>query len=181
MEVSDQIAFWSAIMSAVIACMSLIISIRAFRISKRHNTITQKPYLNFRLNTNRTERKVEFYISNRGLGPCVFTEFKYSYNGIITASAHELFNAVVMALGFNPEADFSKDYRLFSYPLQGYSLLPQEEKTLLKYRLKTDYADKYEELFEEFKKVDFAYSYRDFYDESIEDSFNYQRDFFYKN
>lgn len=67
--------------SIIIARLAFFVGWRALYVIRKHNILSLKPYLIFRADTNYRKGKVRLYISNKGLGPCIFDEYKIKNDG----------------------------------------------------------------------------------------------------
>jgi len=181
------------IITLVLLALAIIISYSVYYITKNHNKKSLKQnrehnelsldyYLIFRANTNHRLGKIKLWISNKGLGPCIFEKFEIEYDAKIYYSMIEVFNAINSKQEFNfGVKDFKMDYRLFSAPLKKYGLTPNENKTLIKYQLINKDNKTIKLYYEEYKKIIFRYRTRDFYEKIRDDKFEYNKDYDIKN
>jgi uncharacterized protein YcaQ len=73
------------------------------------------------------------------------------------------------------------DKKLFVYPLHSYCLVPEEDKTLIKYKFKQISKQDAIKFYKATQEIEFVYKGKDFYGEKIEDSFKYARDLHAEN
>lgn len=177
------------ILTLLIALAAFYVSWLAYKKSKdhnelslstaqNHNILSMKPYLIFRANTNTREGKIKLWIANKGLGPCIFTEFKMHYEGYTFYSMFKLFKTINKKPEFKfTDEDFNLDYRLFTAPLEKYALTPNQEKTLIKFQLKEKDKKLVDQYYDEYKKIDFEFSTKDFYENVVSGDFIYSRDY----
>lgn len=164
------------LVSIVIAGLAFFVSWRVMYLTRKHNKLALKPYLIFRVDTNHLKGKVKLYIANKGLGPCIFDDFEIKYKGNGYKQMSDVFNHIMGEFNYTLK-DFDSTYRVFVYPLKGYALTPNEEKTLVKYQLKEKGKSVNLKFYESIKKIEFNYKHRDYYDQTLSKSFQYSRDF----
>lgn len=164
------------LLSIVIAGLAFFVSWRVMYLTRKHNKLSLKPYLIFRVDTNHLKGRVKLYIANKGLGPCIFDDFEIQYNGQVFKQMSDVFNHIMTEFNYT-RTDFDLTYRVFVYPLKGYSLTPNEDKTLVKYQLKDKKKSESLIFYESIKKIEFNYKHRDYYDQTVSKTFQYSRDF----
>lgn len=164
------------LLSIAIAGLAFFVSCRVLYLTRKHNKLSLKPYLIFRVDTNHLIGKAKLYIANKGLGPCIFDDFEIKYKGSVYKQMYDIFNLIMIEFGYELQ-DFDLTYRVFVYPLKGYSLTPNEEKTLVKYKLKNKSKSTNMDFYESIKKIEFNYKHRDYYDQIVSKTFQYSRDF----
>lgn len=173
------------LISVIIAGFAFFVSWRVLAITKRHNKISIKPYLIFRINTGKSFNRIELYISNKGLGPCIIDKFDIKYNRQIYTQMSDVVKALKVKFNYSKK-DFDPKYNSKVYPLKGYSILPEEKKILLKYLLVNKTESEAKKFFEEIKKIEFVYKFHDFYEHEFKKNrkqikFSYENDFFIEN
>lgn len=160
--------------SIVIALVALYVSFRVFVVNRRHNKLSLKPLLIFRADTSHSKGKARFYILNKGLGPCIIEEFIFSYNEKKDPRVWVAFDQVKKEFNYKMR-DFNSKYNLKVYPLKGYSVTPDEDKTLLKYQLNKS-KEENKDFYKSVSQIKIEYRYRDYYDQIVTDEFIYFRD-----
>ena len=75
----------------IIALCALFTSVWQAKITKQHNKLTVKPYLDFSIVQDNEEHKVS--ISNQGFGPAIIKKVKFRYNGKEYADLYDALKA----------------------------------------------------------------------------------------
>lgn len=118
---------WIALSAMIVAVFALFVTIWDSYQSRKHNRLSVKPFLGIGVDIH---EKVEFTLSNQGIGPAVIKEFSVYFDGKL--------------LSKNPRADIYRDllegsigkYK-FHIPFEGACIKEGAEKSLLR----VDYDD----------------------------------------
>lgn len=112
---------WIALSAILVAVFSLFVTIWESHQSRKHNRLSVKPFLGIGMDIN---EKVEFTLSNQGIGPAVIKEFSVYFNGNLISK--------------NPRVDIYKELLegregkyIFHIPFEGACIKEGESKTLL--------------------------------------------------
>jgi len=154
----------------LVAIFAVFLSWVSIRESKKANILSIKPLLLFRQQTSSKTGKVKFYIANKGLGPLTFEKFEFVYNGGIEKKVMPVFRRIRLQCNLE-DSDFVENSRVYTYPLEGYSMHVQEEKTLLRFQLNNKSKEDFRAIKEELKKLDIHYSYIDLFNNKVEGTF----------
>ena len=113
---------WIALSAMIVAVFALFVTIWDSYQSRKHNRLSVKPFLGIGVDIH---EKVEFTLSNQGIGPAVIKEFSVYFDGKL--------------LSKNPRADIYRDllegsigkYK-FHIPFEGACIKEGAEKSLLR-------------------------------------------------
>ena len=164
------------IFALIVSFLALVASGTAIYLTRTHNALSVKPLLIFRSSTSWTAGKVHIQMFNKGLGPLVFKQFIFHYEKEEFTTGLELFNHLAKIIDISKD-DLEIEYRSFTYPMKGMGMAANDQKTLLKFKLKKGKRDKTEKLYSLFKQVDIKYHFVDFYGKTEKKTFNYSRDY----
>ncbi len=166
------IEYYIPLFSVLIAIVAFFVSFRILQVTRRHNMLSLKPHIIFRLDSSSEKGSLRLYFCNKGLGPAIIENFTFVFGRIKTAKASRMLHYLLNKLNIS-----SDNLNIYSvYPLKTYSILPDEEKTILdfSFKLKSKKGETYICLFEKIKDVEIHYTYIDFYQKRENKVFNYR-------
>lgn len=87
-------SLWITNPNTIIAITAIVISIiglwlaskhnrQTFLLAKTHNELSVKPFLHYSSNSDIQNGKIQFKLSNKGLGPAIIKSLKYEYDNYI--------------------------------------------------------------------------------------------------
>lgn len=92
----------------IVAVSALIVSVWQVQISQEHNRLSVRPYMDFFSGWKNTDQW-ELTLSNEGVGPAIFQEIDYHYQGKIYSNWDECLEAAGLRKFRTNSSNFSKN------------------------------------------------------------------------
>lgn len=160
-----------SVLTLAAASFAVFISARALKQDKKHNSALIRPLLIFRPANYNSFRKVKLTMSNKGVGPLVFTKFEMYYKRKCYKKFLPLVTTIVKENGMTMNDLSSKS---FSLQLKDYPLKAEESKTLISYEINTideeenrNVKSRAREIYKSLLEVKFVYTYENLYHEKV--------------
>lgn len=149
------------ILAVFIAGLAVYFNRKTFNKSKKHDQLSVKPLLIIRRGWNKKKGKFECYMFNRGVGPLIFKEFVFEYRKQKFIKASDVFKAILKEI--NMEGCYSRfQETYFTYSLKDLSLLPDNNKLLVRFIIPDDINGK--SIYDEVISITYKYKYEDLYE-----------------
>ena len=143
-----------ALSAVAISLISLFVAIKALKMQRKHNKLSVKPIAHF--SKGDYENQIFVKVKNYGLGPLIITEFNVTKNKSSFKRLIDSFDGLASQITWDT----------FTDDIEGRSLAPQKEFTLIKASFTQNQNDIRQAIRDSLAKTTLTIKYKCIYDEA---------------